>query len=76
MRRMPMCLLLGTAAPNRRLPAETDVDQLQDRLAAAYATSSLARVTFELDDTPLGRSTLVVNPRQVGWWTVMDLPDH
>ncbi len=42
----------------------------------AYDASSLARVTVELGDGPLDRGTVVVNPHQIGWWTVMDLPDH
>jgi hypothetical protein len=71
-----MHLLLGAAAPSWRLPADIDIDALHDRLAAAYDDSSLARVTVEMGDNPLDTSTVVINPRQVGWWTVVDLPDR
>jgi hypothetical protein len=45
-----------------RLPADTDLDQLRMRICATHNEGRSAEVVVELQDNPLTRGFLVLNP--------------
>ncbi len=49
---------------NWRLPGETDLAALRDRLVDATAKGEAVPVEVEMSDNPLDRHTVIVNPSQ------------
>ncbi len=69
-------LLLGSDTRfNWRLPADTDVGELTERLKTAMETGAVERVAIEMNDDPLNRAELLVNGGVVGCAVVVELPE-
>jgi hypothetical protein len=68
-------LLLGTAQENWRLPSDVDVAELRQRLDEAARTDEVLSLIVEMNDNPLNRLTLSVNPRALAWWAVYEQPE-
>ena len=70
-------LILGgdPTAANWRLPSETNVDELTDRLKIAMTAGTVETVVVEMGDDPLTRADLLVNGRVVASATVVELPE-
>ena len=74
--RMGKHLLLGTATTvNWRLPADSDVGEITERLKTAMETGTVERVTIEMNDDPLNRAELLVNGSVVACAAVVELPE-
>lgn len=70
-----MAKYLLTGNQNLRLPADTDLGELRQRLDAVTAGSPGIQVTVEMNDDPLQRMQARVNPTALGWWAVVELAD-
>jgi hypothetical protein len=70
-------LIIGHTATgaNWRLPAETDLEALADRLKVALNAGIVETVTVELWDNPLTRGELLVNGAVVATALAVELPD-
>jgi hypothetical protein len=58
-----------------RLPAETDIAQLTNRLQTAMETGTVERVAVELNDNPLTRGDLLFNGAVIASAVVVELPE-
>ncbi|MFF8817259.1 hypothetical protein ACF07D_04575 [Leucobacter sp. NPDC015123] len=67
-------LLLGSASENWRLHVREDADTVEERLQAGFVANELVPLRVVLADALEG-DIIQVNPRALGWWCVVDLPD-
>jgi hypothetical protein len=69
-------LLLGTdTTANWRLPADSDVEAITERLKTAMETGTVERITVEMNDDPLNQAELLVNGNVVACAAVVELPE-
>lgn len=67
-------ILLGSASDNWRLHVNEEAETLDDRLQVAFQQGYLVPVRVVLADALEG-DIIQVNPRALGWWSVVDIPD-
>ncbi|PPG39497.1 hypothetical protein [Pseudoclavibacter sp. RFBA6] len=67
-------LLLESTDQNWKLHVNEDADSLGLRLRAAAKQGNLIEVQALLPSS-LEPTIVYVNPAQLGWWAVVDLPD-
>lgn len=72
---MAKYLLPGTAQPNWRLHVTEDPKQLEQRLLEAHESGGVVAVKASVPDQLDDLRTVYVNPAQLGWWAVVELPD-
>jgi hypothetical protein len=69
---MAKYLLLGNSDDSWTLPADTDNDELMERLKEAFDGADVAEVAVEMTGQPGQRLTIVVNPEAIGWWSIYE----
>lgn len=67
-------LMLGTASSNWRLAPDVDVNRLAAQLRDGARNGSVISVACVPADA-LEVQTVWVNPAQLPWWSIVDLPD-
>lgn len=68
-------LVLNASGEGWRLPADTDLGDLEEQLSSAMLDASVLRVVVEAQDNPLVQGTLLLNGRVLGAAALMELPD-
>ena len=68
-------LLINGVATNWRLPAETDVDALHERIRSAMREGAVIEVEGELGDAPLERTSMLLNGRAIATANVVELSE-
>lgn len=64
-------LLLGTASETWRLHHDTDPNEVRTKLDQAFAEETTTTVQIVPADQ-IEPAPLTVNPRQLGWWAVVE----
>lgn len=67
-------ILLGSTSDNWRLHVNEEAETLDARLQVAFQQGHLVPVRVMLADALEG-DIIQVNPRALGWWCVVDIPD-
>lgn len=69
-------LVLGTGTTvNWRLPADTDIQVLEQELVSAMVQGRPVTVDVEMQDTPLTTGTLILNGRSLASAALVELPE-
>jgi len=68
-------LLVDGAGDNWRLPADTDLSDLADRIMTTMAEGGVLDVRVEFGDTPLGSSRAFINTRNVRMLCAVETPE-
>jgi hypothetical protein len=69
-------LCIETMNDNWRLPAETDMDNLNQRISNAFAKGLPLEVPVELGDDPRARTVLTINTARVKWIAAIETPEE